>query len=188
MVCIDWRPGTQIDGPVYVDANVLVGAIIRNHRLYASCASVIGQLLVTQCCVQVSAVAVEECLWAIAGHCYREMYHHKPTVKFTKATYSKWRDQIFAKYSARMTAIGSMLRDWARAGVPIDVIPTMGPEWDRTLELLPLYMRQCRLTPADACHLALAENYARTFITADADFRTAANVLSAPSLTILHIT
>lgn len=187
MIYVDWQPETEIRPPVYMDTNVFVGATVRNHSLYRACAILIGNLLANQAHILVSAVSAEEFLWAMAKLCYCEINNQRSNANFRQTVYNKWRERIFETYGARMTAFGSMLQDWSSAGLPVEVIPTTGPLWNQTLNLVPTYMRQCRLTPADAFHLALAENYAQTFITADSGFQIVTNTLPTPDLTVLHV-
>jgi predicted nucleic acid-binding protein len=70
MQYIDWTPQLTVDPPVYLDANVLVGAIVRTHRLYPTCVKLTATLLAGKSNILLSAVSVDECLWAIAKLAY----------------------------------------------------------------------------------------------------------------------
>lgn len=187
MIYVEWQPDIDVEPPVYMDANILVGATVRNHRLYRSCVELIGNLLAGRLPILVSPLTVEECLWAIARLSYYELTHQRRGVHFNPMVYARWCDRIFEAHGTRIAAVSSTLRDWSGAGAPVEVIPRTQSQWDRTLELTPTYMRECRLTPADAFHLALAETHARTFITADSGFAVAAERPCRGDLTILHL-
>ena len=107
---------------------------------------------------------------------------------WSKKLYLKWRERIFESYAGWMTAVGSMMKDWSNAGVPIEVIPKTDALWERVVDLTPGYMQQLKLTPADAIHLALAQTHARTFVTADSDFEVVRANPPAGELVILHVT
>ena len=83
--------------------------------------------------------------------------------------------------------MGSMMKDWSNAGVPIEVVPKTEALWERVVGLAPGYMQQLKLTPADAIHLALAQTHAQTFITADSDFEEVRKNPPAGGLVILHL-
>ncbi|MBA7653114.1 hypothetical protein ES703_60957 [subsurface metagenome] len=166
----DWTPQLTVESPVYLDANILVGTIVSNHRLYPMCIKLTATLLAGKSNILLSAVSVNECIWATTKLAYCALFGHPSNVKFSKDIYLKWREKIFESYGGWITAVGSMMKDWSNAGVPIEVIPKTDALWERVVDLTPGYMQQLKLTPADAIHLALAQTHARTFITADSDF------------------
>ncbi len=188
MQYVDWTPQLAIDPPIYLDANVLVGTIVRTHRLYPTCVNLTAALLTGKSGILLSAVSVNECIWATTRLAYYALFGHSSNVKFSKDIYLKWREKIFESYGGWITAVGSMMKDWSNAGVPIEVIPKTDALWERVVDLTPVYMRQLKLTPADAIHLALAQTHARTFITADSDFEEVRKNPPAGELVILHLT
>jgi len=187
IIYIDWQPGTVVEPPVYLDANVLVGAVISGHRLYRSCITLLGELLLNRSRILVSALSIQECLWAIVRLSYYDLNNRQPpNAHFTQVIYKRWCDRIFAAYGSRINAVNSMLNDWVSAGVQIEVVPGMDTFWSVS-RMTPAYMRQLRLAPADAFHLALAQAHARTFITGDADFQSVTKQSYPGELIILHI-
>ncbi|MBC8275207.1 MAG: PIN domain-containing protein [Chloroflexi bacterium] len=90
-------------------------------------------------------------------------------------------------YEGWITAVGSMMKDWSNAGVPIEVVPKTQALWADVVDLVPGYMQQLKLTPADALHLAFAQTHARTFITADSDFEVVRQNPPDGELVILHV-
>jgi len=170
MQYIDWTPQLTVDPPVYLDANVLVGAIVSTHRLYPKCIKLTADLLIGKSSVLISPISLNECLWATAKLAYCQINHQPPNAKWSKEIYLRWCEQIFQSYEGWITAVGSMMKDWSNAGVPIEVIPKTDALWEHVVDLTPDYMKQLKLTPADAIHLALAQTHARTFVTADSDF------------------
>ena len=182
-----WAAGAAIDSPVYLDANVLVGATVRRHRLYTKAAQLIGELLASQACILVSLLGVQEALWALANISYCELHNQPSKAKFTQLIYKKWREQIFQKYGPRMQAIGLMLRDWSDAGVAVEVVPKTDADFLSVCDLTPRYMRDYKLTTADAAHLALAETHAASFVTADSHFRDVARQAPPDTLAVVHL-
>ncbi len=167
---VDWTPQMTIDSPAYIDANILVGAIVSTHRLYAKCVQLTADLLLGRANVLISPIVLDECLWATAKLAYCHLTNSPPTAHWTKRLYVRWCERIFESCEGWITAAGSMIKDWADAGVPIEVVPKTQTLWDNAVDLAPSYMQQLRLSPADALHLAFAQTHARTLITADSDF------------------
>lgn len=187
MQYVDWTPQLTIDPPVYLDANVLVGAIVRTHRLYPTCVKLTATLLTGKSSVLVSPVSLDECLWATAKLAYCQLTHNPPSAHWNKRIYLRWCEKIFESYEGWITAVGSMMKDWSNAGVPIEVIPKTEALWGHVVDLTPSYMQQFKLSPADAIHLALAQTHARTFITADSDFEEVCKNPPPGELVILHL-
>jgi predicted nucleic acid-binding protein len=189
MPYVNWKPGTVIAPPVYLDANILVGFVVRNHPLYRQTAGLVAELLAGQSSLYVSLLTVQESLWAIARLSYYELAHQRPDQHFSQSIYNRWRERIFKAHSARFTAVGSMLQAWEESGVPVEVVPKSETQLWRILDLTPRYMRQHRLTPADATHLALAQTHARTFATADTKLaRVINNADLGDEFVVLHLT
>lgn len=183
----DWTPQLAIDPPVYLDANILVGTIVRTHRLYPACVRLTATLLAGKSDILLSAMSVNECLWATAKLAYCQLAKQPPNAHWSKRLYLRWCERIFASYEGWITAVGSMMKNWSSAGVPIEVIPKRDALWEHVVNLTPHYMREFKLSPADAMHLALAETHARTFITADSDFEEVQKNPPVGELVILHL-
>ena len=81
-----------------------------------------------------------------------------------------------------------MVGAWTEAGVPVTWVAKTDTDFLRVSDLTPRYMRECRLTPGDAAHLALAKTYARTFITGDSDFEEVAQSDLTDDLVVVHLT
>jgi len=182
-----WEAGLAFDSPVYLDANVLVGATVTRHRLYKNAAQLIGELLASQARIFVSLVTVQESIWALAKLSYCELARQPSSTHFTKSIYKRWRERIFHAHTARMEAIGSMLGSWSQAGAAIEVVPKTESDFLVVSDLTPKYMRQYNLTTGDAAHLALAETHARTFLTADSEFEDVAKQTPASGLAVVHL-
>ena len=187
MQYVDWTPQLTVDPPAYLDANVLVGAIVSTHRLYPTCVKLTATLLTGKSSILISPVSLNECLWATAKLAYCQLTHQRPYANWNKSIYLRWCEKIFESYEGWITAVGSMMKDWSNAGVPIEVIPKTEALWEHVVDLAPGYMQQFKLTPADAIHLALAQTHARTFITADSDFEVLRKNPAAGELVILHL-
>lgn len=160
----------DIHPPVYMDANILVGSIVSNHPLYSKCINLIGELLVEKCEILLSVLCVDESLWAIAKLAYFELNRQPSAAHWNKSIYHRQRESIFQSYGSWVHSLGKIVKDWSQAGARIDVIPRTRGVFEEILELIPEYMEEVKLTPADAVHLALAQKYARSFVTADSDF------------------
>lgn len=188
MYYVDWTPQLTIDAPVYLDANVLVGAIVSIHRLYPNCIRLTANLLISKSSILISPVSLDEYLWATAKLAYCKLSNAPlDTHNWNKWLYLRWCERIFASYEGWITAVGSMMRDWSNAGVPIEVVPKTEALWEHVVGLAPSYMREFKLSPADAIHLALAQTHARTFVTADSDFEAIRKNPPAGELVIIHL-
>jgi len=170
MQYVDWVPGLDIDPPVYMDANILVGSLISNHPLYSKCANLTGKLLADKVEIVLSVLSVDESIWAIAKLAYCEIYKHQPRVAWNKHIYQNQRDKIFQSHKSWINFVRGAVKDWASAGASIDVVPKTREVFGDVLDLIPIYMKEVKLTPADATHLAIAQTNARSFLTADSDF------------------
>ena len=187
MQYIDWTPELTIDSPAYLDANVLVGTIVNTHRLYPKCIHLTANLLSDKSNILISSVSLDECLWATAKLAYCQLTNNPPNANWSKRLYLRWCERIFQSYEGWITAVGSMMKDWSNAGVPIEVVPKTQELWHRVVDLVPGYMQELKLSPADALHLAFAQTHARTFITTDSDFAVIQGNPPAGELVILHL-
>lgn len=186
MIYTTWQRGAPIGTPVYLDANVLVGATFRNHPLYRTCAAMLAQLLGSQHQVLISAVVLSEHLWATCKLCYCDVMKKPPHAHFNKSLYKKWHAQIFGKHGTTISGINALLGTLVKTG-SLGVVPDSAAHMDPVMNLTFTYMQQARLTAADAMHLAIAETYARTFVTADGDYRGIAAQFPGGQLTVLHL-
>lgn len=182
-----WQHTQIITPPVYLDANVIVGSKVSNHPIYASCVQILANMLMAHADIIVSALSLDESIWATAKLAYLELNNLPSNSHWSKKIYKKWCGRIFEKYGPWLNAACDMVRDLKNAGAQIDFVPGTDAEFSKMLDLAPKYMNQFDLTPADAFHLALAECRAKTFITADSDFATLQNNSTMGSLTIIHI-
>ncbi len=183
----DWQPTMTIQSPVYLDANVLVGTIVSNHPLYQSCVKLTAAILIAKVKVVISVLALDEAIWAIAKLAYCQLTNNPSKTHWNPKIYEKWCDQIFESYGSWITSVCEMVKDWENAGVNIDFAPSIDSEYRDVINKAPDYMRQFKLTPADAFHLAIAEKKAKTFITADLDFSKLQQNLPSGNLTIIHL-
>jgi predicted nucleic acid-binding protein len=171
MQYVDWVQGLDIDPPVYMDSNILVGSLISNHPLYGKCVNLTAKLLADKVEIILSMLSVNESIWAIAKLAYCEIYKHPPKkVTWNKNIYRNQRDKIFQSYESWINSVRDAIKDWTNAGARIDVIPKTHEVFENVLNLVPVYMKEVKLTTADAIHLALAQEHARSFLTADSDF------------------
>ena len=182
-----WQSGSPVASPAYLDANVLVGAVVRGHPLYRTTAKLTGGLLASGVHILVSVLTVEESLWAMAKLSYCELHNQPSSAAFKESTYRRHLQEMFSMHGARMHAITQMLRDWSDAGATIEVVPNTKREFLQASALTSQYMRRYSLTPADAMHLALAEAYASSFVTADAQFRRVASQAPPNGLVIVGL-
>ena len=187
MTILRWQPGVTLAAPVYLDANIVVGYVVRNHPLYKKSVELLGHLLTQRCQLQISLLAVEESLWAIARLSYFELANQPSTALFSQGAFERWRDRIFAAHGDRFDAVGSMFEDLKNAGVQIDIVPNQTTDWTKVIRSTTKYIRQLKLTPADAAHLAVAEACAKTIATGDSDIVNAANLAGISGLTVLHV-
>jgi predicted nucleic acid-binding protein len=167
---VDWVQGLSIDEPVYIDANILVGSLIRQHPLYSKCANLIGILLADNVEIMLSVVAVDEATWIIAKLAYCEIYNQPWDTNWNPRIYRRQRERIFQSHESWISSVGKAVEDWTSAGAKIEVVPETYALFKDVIDLIPVYMNDVKLTPADAIHLALAQKHARSFLTADSDF------------------
>jgi len=167
---VDWVQGLDIDEPVYMDANILVGSLISMHPLYGKCANVLGKLLADKVEIMLSMVSVDESIWIIAKLAYCEIYKQPWASHWNASIYRRQRERIFQSHESWINSVRVAVEDWTNAGAKIDVVPKTCDLFQDVLDLVPVYMKEVKLTPADAIHLALAQRHARSFLTADSDF------------------
>lgn len=172
MQYVDWVQGLTINEPVYMDANILVGSLITKHPLYGKCANLLGKLLADKVEMMLSMVSVDESIWIITKIAYCALYNKplKSKTHWSKDIYLRQREKIFQSYESWINSVGKAVEDWTNAGAKIDVVPKTGALFKDVLDLIPVYMKEVKLTPADAVHLAIAQKHARAFLTADSDF------------------
>ena len=167
---VNWVQGLTIVGPVYMDANILVGSLVRRHPLYSKCANLLGRLLADKVEVVLSMVSVDESIWIITTIAYCEVYNHPWNTNWNPGIYRRQRERIFQSYGGWISSVGKAIEDWTNAGAKIEVVPQTRALLKDVLDLIPVYMKDVKLTPADAVHLAVAQKHANSFLTADSDF------------------
>jgi predicted nucleic acid-binding protein len=170
MQYVDWVPGLDVDSPVYMDANILVGSLISIHPLYNNCANLLGRLFSDKAEIMLSVLSVDESIWTIAKLAYCEIYHQAPTRHWNPGIYKNRHASIFQSYESWINSVRAAVKDWTNAGASIDVVPNTREVFKDILDLIPIYMKDMKLTSADATHLAIAQTNARSFLTADSDF------------------
>jgi len=188
MQYVDWMLGLDMDEPVYMDANILVGSLIRKHPLYGKCANLIGKLLADKVEMMLSMVSVDESIWIIAKLAYCEMYNKPWDTHWNRGIYQRQRDKIFQSYESWISSVRKAVEDWTNAGAKIDVVPKTRELFKDVLDLIPIYMKEVKLTPADAVHLAVAQKHARSFLTADSDFDEVRQNPPAGDLVVVKLT
>jgi predicted nucleic acid-binding protein len=186
MLSVVWTAGAVVSGPVYIDANILVGANVNTHHLYVSSATVLGDLLASRQAILVSPLVFSETQWAMLKISYYELQGQKPRPHSTKEMFRKSHPNLFSRFGPRLQATGTWFKGLLHAGYPVDIVPKSATDWSMVLDMSYGYVDQYKLTPADAFHLALAETYAQTMVTADSDFSRMASLPSG-RLTILSV-
>jgi predicted nucleic acid-binding protein len=188
MQYVDWVQGLNIDEPVYMDANILVGSLISKHSLYAKCANLLGRLLADKVEILLSMVSVDESIWIICKLAYCEMYKLPWKSHWGPKVYNNQRDKIFQSYESWVNSVRDAVDDWTHAGAKIEVVPKTSALFRDVVDLIPIYMKEVKLTPADAVHLALAQKHARSFLTADSDFEEVRQNPPAGDLVVVKVT
>lgn len=179
-----WQPGTVITSPVYLDSGIVIAALVRGQARYAKAAQLLADLLMAQAHIVISLLTLSESLWGLAKLSYCDLFRQRYSQHFSPDLYRRWCDQIFEKYGERMETVNTMFRSWSQAGIPVELVPTTGPEFDQVCSGAIRYMREHHLPSADAAHLASAEAQARSFVTTDSHFQQ----VILPSLDIIHVT
>lgn len=188
MQYVDWVQGLDIDEPVYLDASILVGSLISMHPLYGKCANLIGKLLADKVEIMLSMVAVDESIWILAKLAYCEIYNQPWDAHWNPRIYARRREKIFQSHESWINSVRKAVEDWTNAGAKIDVVPKTRELFKDVLDLIPVYMKDVKLTPADAVHLALAQKHARSFLTADSDFDEVRQNPPAGDLVVVKLT
>ncbi|MBI2888282.1 MAG: type II toxin-antitoxin system VapC family toxin [Chloroflexi bacterium] len=181
-----WIPGDRLTDPLYLDANVFVGSVVRRHRLYKTSALFLGELLASKSQVCLSLVSLEESLWALARLSYYRLNRQPPGAAYKKNIYRRWAQRIFAADWATFSLFSGMAQQWRSVGIPVMSVPDDGT-LPSVSSLTADLMRRHHLTPADAAHLALAQTYAQTFVTADSDFKAQVPTSALGSLLVLEL-
>lgn len=189
MQYLDWQPGTSIASPVYLDANILVGTIVNSHPLYTACVQLSADILIGKTNIIISDISVDESLWSMAKLAYCEITNQRgKKPHWNPKIYEDWNERIFHSYADWIKAPSNMVKDWRNAGVSIDFVPIVGSDLENIISLVPNYMKDFKFTPGDAFHFAIAEKYAKTFVTADSHFGVINNKPPQGNLTIIHLT
>src|ERR1041385_6210689 len=180
-------PGTVIDAPVYLDANVLVAILVSGHSLAIPCSQMFGELPARQHAIFISDLGLSECLWAIASIAYSRVTG-QPRTSMGKGAYRRNANALFAQQGSVLSALTQQFSALVRLPYPISMVPAAPATSERVVSQTTLLMEQLRLTSGDAAHLALAEEYAQTFITCDGDYNiVGGQTTQASQLTVLRV-
>jgi predicted nucleic acid-binding protein len=157
-----------LDGPVYLDANVLASFLVNGHPLYPSSAALIGDLLAGQIPIVLSDLVLTESLWALSHLAYCDAFGHtRYDVDFKHATYKRHHAAIFGSaHGEKVAAVVEFVRSLEDLHLLVVSHPK-NSEWVMQVDSTHALMRSDRLLPGDATHLAIAEGHARTLVTAD---------------------
>jgi predicted nucleic acid-binding protein len=72
-----WRPGTAVQGPVYLDANIWVSALVNSQPRYKSASRLLADLIAAGVPLVVSDIVASESHWALARLAYAELIHQR---------------------------------------------------------------------------------------------------------------
>ena len=124
-----WTPGVPVAGPAYLDANVLVAALIRSEPLYPSAAQLMGRLLADGTPIVLSETVVNESVWALAKISYCDLMNQRYGQRFSKTIYRRHYGQIFSQQGAKVNALRLWLHALIKAGHPIDLVNSTRMQW-----------------------------------------------------------
>lgn len=187
MTLPSWRPGTAVQGPVYLDANIWVSALVNSQPRYKSASRLLADLIAAGVPLVVSDIVASESHWALARLAYAELIHQRSDrVNWHRAAWHATSRQLFATKGARIGAFGSFVANLHKTGYPIFVTAPAAASLGSIAETV-TYMQAFGLMPTDAAHLALAHAHASTFITEDRDFGVVPGPNQPSGLTLLGL-
>jgi predicted nucleic acid-binding protein len=176
--------------PVYMDANVLVGALVSQHSLYQSCGLLLGEMLSAQVELVLTDLVLTEAFWALAEESYRDLRGPRAALDAWKMTTCRqFHERIFRERGAWMYAIDGLIRALDSVGYPLDVVRPNKTEWLAAMPQTHTLMENFKFTPNDSSHVAIAEIHAHTFVTADRGLRKLGSQQPTPpgQLTVVHV-
>ena len=179
-----WTQDSEVLGPVYIDAGVIIASLCSKDARHTNSALALAQILTSEQELILSALTVSECLWAIAKLSYCELNNQKTTAHWNLTVYRKHRETIFESFGDRMTGVGRLIHEFSAAGVPVAVRPADQASLEGASIDAATHMRDLAMASADAVHLALAEQGAQSLLTTDSGFQDAA---SSSSVAIVYI-
>ena len=66
-----WNQASPLPGPVYLDTNVFVAALVHRHRLYNAAALFVGEAMARRLQLVFSDLTMQEAHWALAAEASR---------------------------------------------------------------------------------------------------------------------
>lgn len=187
MAPVTWQPSMSLPSPVYLDASILVSAVLRTDSLNARAALVVGELLSQRATIVVSDITMHECNWALAKAAYA-IIHRQGRPRWNKDIYMRHAPAIFSSHAQVVALAKEYASKLAGTGYPLEVVSSPTTPWLSAQDNALRYMQHYRLTAGDAGHLALAEMHAGAFLTADNDFRRVSGQHGPGSLDIVIVT
>ncbi len=177
----------MVQGPVYLDANVWVSALVKSEPRYAMASRLLGDLLAAGVPLVVSDIVASESHWALAKLAYAELTHQRSDrVRWNRNAWTANAARLFTTSGAAIGTFGSFVANLHKGGYPIFVTAPAAASLGSIAETV-RYMHAFGLMPNDAAHLALAHAHASTFITADRDFRVVPGPNQPNGLTLLGL-
>lgn len=159
---VSYRLGTPIVGPVYLDANFVVSAMMDSHEKYSTALSLLGELVAQEIPMYISMLAVDEAWWILLREWYR-VDVGKPQA----SSFALRNPKVLGHYTPRLYQNWQNLQHWPN----IVFLPQPSQVTLSLINEALSYLLTCNLTPRDAFHLALAITAgAKGFVTADSDF------------------
>jgi len=149
----------------------LASFLVNGHPLYPKSVAIIGDLLAGKTGIVLSDLVVSESLWALSHLAYCDAFGHTSyDVEFKNATFRKHHAVIFeGAHSGKVAAVVDFVKGLQDLG-QLRVSHPNNAEWIRQINRTHERIRSDRMLPGDATHLAIAEQHARTLVTADEAF------------------
>lgn len=166
----EWSAGTPIEGPVYLDANVVVAYLVRGHQFYGKAFSLMGDLLSAGSPILLSDLSVIESIWGLTSIALGELKQWPASKRFDPTTYRRDHQELFTKRGATVGSFAAWLEQLGDTGYPIEVVHHSRREWVSKATLMISYMQAFGLIGQDAAHLSIATGKAKSFVTCDRAF------------------
>jgi predicted nucleic acid-binding protein len=184
---VEWVEGAPLEPPVYLDASVVVAFLVRGHAFYDSAARLLAQVLGTASPIVLSDLVVVESVWGLTKLAYKEHFRAQ-TNQLDPTKYRRNHAAIFASQSAKVTSFASWLEALETIPHPFSHVRPNRAEFLELPTHLVEYMETFGLEGSDAANLALARaGKARTFVTADSDYRDIPTPEPGSGLTVVLI-
>ncbi len=159
----DWQPPYLAPGPVYLDSNVTVAHLSSGDRFHARSTQFVGEHLIGNVSLMTSLLSMDETIWVVL----RGMMAQAQGVPRTQVNLGKLvkaGPHVLAPFLPSVKTAIDQIITWAPLATPSCSMREVWDAWfDRLSNVGGVH---------DAAHLALAEKGgAKSFVTADADFR-----------------